>query len=86
MLNTIMFLLMVVLPKILLSIIFGVTLLFLSMDIFSYAWPEKTIDLVYAFIDLMVLVSTFGACSSLEELNAKAKKEGFDEIDPFDLF
>ncbi len=86
MLNTVLFFLVVVLPKILLSMFIGVIMLLLTVDIFLYTFPERSIELIYAIIDLIIVVSTFGSCKSLEELNAKAKKEGMDEIDPFDFF
>ena len=68
-----------------LSLLIGFGMLFLSMDIFILTCPERALDLVFSFIDLIVFLSTFGACSSLEELNEREKKEGRDEIDPFDF-
>ena len=85
MLNAFLFFFVIVLPKILLSLLIGFGLLFLSMDVFILACPERALDLVFIFIDLLVFISTFGSCSSLEELNAREKKEGRDEIDPFDF-
>ena len=85
MLNTFLFFFVTVLPKILLSLLIGFGMLFLSMDVFILTCPERALDLVFIFIDLIVFISTFGACSSLEELNEREKKEGRDEIDPFDF-
>lgn len=73
-------------PKILLSIFIGILMLFLSMDVFICSMPEKALDLLCAFMDLVVFVMSMGTCSSLEEFNAKQKKEGMEEIDPFDFF
>ncbi|MBQ2591933.1 MAG: hypothetical protein II567_01460 [Candidatus Riflebacteria bacterium] len=85
MLNTFLFFFVTVLPKILLSLLIGFGMLFLSMDVFILTCPERALDLVFIFIDLIVFISTFGSCSSLEELNEREKKEGRDEIDPFDF-
>ena len=85
MLETFLFFFTVALPKILLSILIGVGLLLFSMDVFIVTCPERALDLIVVFIDLIVFVSTFGACSSLEELNEREKKEGRDEIDPLDM-
>ena len=85
MLNTFLFFFTVALPKVLLSILIGVGLLLFSMDVFIVTCPERAIDLIFVFIDLLVFLSTFGQCSSLEELNAREKKEGREEIDPFDF-
>lgn len=85
MLNTFLFFFVTVLPKILLSLLIGFGMLFLSMDVFILTCPERALDLVFIFIDLIVFISTFGTCSSLEELNEREKKEGRDEIDPFDF-
>jgi hypothetical protein len=84
-LETFLFFFTVALPKVLLSILIGVGLLLFSMDVFIVTCPERALDLIVVFIDLIVFVSTFGACSSLEELNEREKKEGRDEIDPFDM-
>lgn len=85
MLNTFLFFFVTVLPKFLLSLLIGFGMLFLSMDVFILTCPERALDLVFIFIDLIVFISTFGSCSSLEELNEREKKEGRDEIDPFDF-
>ena len=85
MLNAFLFFIVTILPKILLSILIGIGLLFLSMDVFILTFPERALDLVFSFIDLMICLATFGSCKSLDELNAKEKKEGRDEIDPFDF-
>lgn len=85
MLSTFLFFISTILPKILLSGLIGIGLLLFSMDIFICTCPERAIDLLFVFIDLLVFVSTFGSCSSLEELNEREKKEGRDEIDPFDF-
>ena len=85
MLNTFLFFVVTVLPKILLSLLIGIGMLFLSMDVFILTCPERALELLFVFIDLLVFLSTFGQCSSLEELNERQKKEGREEIDPFDF-
>ena len=85
MLSTLLYFLVFILPKVLLSIFFGVIMLLISLDIFILSFPERSIELLFAFIDLVVFVMSLGTCSSLDEFNAKQKKDNLEQIDPFDF-
>lgn len=56
------------------------------MDVFLFFCPDKALELLFAFLDLIVCVISFGSCTSLEEFNEKQKKDNSEQIDPFDLF
>lgn len=86
MLNTILFFLVFILPKVLFSLVLGILILFFSMDVFLFFCPDKALELLFAFLDLIVCVISFGSCTSLEEFNEKQKKDNSEQIDPFDLF
>ena len=85
MLETILFFIVYIMPKILLSLFIGLILLFFSMDVFLFSFPEKALELLCAFIDLVVFVGTLGSCKSLDEFNDKQKKDNSEQIDPFDF-